>query len=55
MLHDGGTLTSHQKYQAIGMQFVGADWAQNFTICFGLVACADGHDVHVADVIRAHL
>ena len=48
-LHDGGTLESHVKFQAMAMQFIGADWASNFVLCFGLVAFPDGRDFAVAE------
>ena len=47
-LHDGGTLESHQKYQAFAIQFIAAQWFGNLTVCFGLVACADGHDLVIS-------
>ena len=33
-LHDGGTLDSHKKYQALGMQFILPGWDLNVVICF---------------------
>lgn len=35
-VHDGGTLANHQKYQALGIQFIPASGEANFVICIGL-------------------
>ena len=49
-LHDGGTLASHRKYQALGMQFLSPDWDRNFVICFGFPRSKHNKDVEVAEL-----
>ena len=47
-LHDGGTLDSHKKYQALGMQFILPGWDQNVVICFGFPRSKENKDAQVA-------
>ena len=51
-LHDGGTLSSHKKYQAFAMQFTSPDWDQNFVICFGFPRSKHNKDVEVAELSK---
>ena len=51
-LHDGGTLSSHKKYQAFAMQFTSPDWDQNFVICFDFSRSKHNKDVEVAELSK---
>ena len=35
-LHDGGTLVSHKKYQALALQLIAPDWLKNLVVTIGL-------------------
>ena len=35
-LHDGGTLVSKRKYQALALQFVAPGWKKNLVVTIGL-------------------
>ena len=49
-LHDGGTLASHKKYQALAMQFIMPDWSTNMVICFGFPRSKENKDIKVAEL-----
>jgi hypothetical protein len=36
MLHDGGTLNDHVKYQVLAAQFILPEWAGNQILCLGI-------------------
>ena len=49
-LHDGGTLESKKKYQALALQFIAPGWAKNFVITIGLKKSSHNKDVDVANL-----
>ena len=49
-MHDGGTMDNHQKYQALGMQFIPKDWQRNLVICLALSPCESSTDFSTADL-----
>ena len=52
LLHDGGTLDNHQKYQAFGMQMIDPEWRQNHVICVGFPQLSSGKDKDVAETLQ---
>ena len=52
LFHDGGTLSSHKKYQAMAIQFILPDWNRNIVICFGFPRSTENRDLQVAETIR---
>lgn len=52
LLHDGGTLKNHKKYQAFAMQLIAPQWLANLVICFGFPHSASGKDKDVATLIE---
>eukprot|EP00966_Prymnesium_polylepis_P329799 7385481-Prymnesium_polylepis.2 len=53
LIHDGGTLKNHRKYQALSMQLISPDWDTNWVICFGFPRSKDNRDLHVAELAKA--
>ena len=51
-LHDGGTLKSHQKYQALGAQFIVERADLNLCVCIGLVESNINTDALVASLFE---
>ena len=51
LTHDGGTLKSKIKYQAIGLQFVDSKWRCNYVICMGFVRSFNGTDEAVSALL----
>ena len=49
-LHDGGTLASKRKYQALALQFVAPEWKRNLVITIGLIRSLHNTDVDVAGI-----
>jgi hypothetical protein len=49
-LHDGGTLISKKKYQALAIQFVAPQFKKNLTITIGLLRSQKNKDKDVAQV-----
>ena len=49
-LHDGGTLDSHKKYQALALQFIAPDWKKNLVVTIGLKKSSRNHDADVATI-----
>mmetsp|Transcript_38439 Transcript_38439/g.101361 ORF Transcript_38439/g.101361 Transcript_38439/m.101361 type:complete len:81 (+) Transcript_38439:394-636(+) len=47
--NDGGTLSNHTKYQALGLQFISERGDANLVICVGLARSAHDKDADVAD------
>ena len=55
ILHDGGTLDNHKKYQALGLQFIDPLWRENFVVCFGLTQLSSSTTDDVASTIKSVL
>ena len=51
LLHDGGTLKNHKKYQAFGMQLIDPSWKANLVICFGFPHTTSSKDKDVSALI----
>ena len=49
-LHDGGTLVSKRKYQALALQFVAPEWRQNLVVTVGLKRSLHNKDADVATI-----
>ena len=47
-LHDGGTLVSKRKYQALALQFIAPDWKKNLVVTIGLKKSSKNTDADVA-------
>jgi len=51
-IHDGGTLTNHQKYQALGIQFIPTLSDVNFVVCVGLQRSLSSTNTIVAELFK---
>jgi hypothetical protein len=51
-LHDGGTLVSKRKYQALALQFVAPGWLKNLVITIALKKSSKNADQDVANLWR---
>lgn len=49
-LHDGGTLASKRKYQALALQFVAPNWDANLVITIGLIRSLHNKDKDVSEI-----
>ena len=49
-LHDGGTLVSHKKYQALALQLIAPDWKKNLVVTIGLKKSSRNTDADVATI-----
>ena len=49
-LHDGGTLESKKKYQALALQFIAPGWVKNLVITIALKKSSNNKDTDVADL-----
>ena len=49
-LHDGGTLISKRKYQALALQFVAPEWKRNLVVTIGLKRSLHNKDTNVAEI-----
>ena len=49
-LHDGGTLVSKRKYQALALQFVVPEWRQNLVVTVDLKRSLHNKDADVAAI-----
>ena len=47
-LHDGGTLVSKKKYQALALQFVAPEWKKNLVVTIGLKKSSQNADADIA-------
>ena len=49
-LHDGGTLVSKKKYQALALQFIAPDWSRNLVVTIALKKSSTNRDPDVANL-----
>ena len=49
-MHDGGTLASKRKYQALAVQFVAPEWKGNLVVTIGLLRMLHNADADVANL-----
>ena len=47
-LHDGGTLVSKKKYQALALQFIAPEWKKNLVVTIGLKKSSKNADADIA-------
>lgn len=52
VLHDGGTLDSGDKYQAVGLQFVSLNFERNVVACIAFSQIDSGTAGDIADLIK---